>query len=183
MASSFEIEIENQHWLGEPREQSHDGCSHGGIRALIGGRTVTADDPEYGISQSALSLLRTVEQNHSPSDPVSAGYLLCHGCGYPTHFGCGNFGTDWIVRHEGDVVVLSQPRHVDAFAGETHFDVQARVPIDQYRRQIVTFAQEVRDFFAGSEPRELEEWEQEFHDQFWAEFEGRLTRAEAPAAH
>jgi len=59
VASSFEIEIENQHWLGEPGERSHDGCSHGGIRALIGGTTVTADDPEYGISQSALSLLRT----------------------------------------------------------------------------------------------------------------------------
>lgn len=178
MTTTFELRIRNHHWLGESHEQSHDGCSHGGIRAVIGGRVVTSKDAEYGISQSALSLLRTLEQNHSPAHPVSGGYLLCHGCGYPTHFGCPNFGTDWAVRHDGDTVVLSQPAHFDA-AGETVFGVEARVPTEHYRREVVTFAEAVLEFFGAFEPRQVEESEQEFHEQFWAEFEGRLERAKA----
>jgi len=189
MSSTFELQIRNQHWLGGPHDQSHDGCSHGGIRAVIGGTLVTSADDEYGISQSALSLLRTLEQDHKPVNPVSRGYLLCHGCNYPIGFGCGNFGTDWVVHHDGDTVVLSQPTHyaavrvgrADRFK-ETEFDVRARVPIEHYRRQIVAFAEEARDFFASSEPRQVEDWEQEFHEQFWAEFRERLERAQATSS-
>jgi hypothetical protein len=177
VTATFQLEITDQHWLGEPREQSHDGCSHGGIRAVIDGTVVTSEDAEYGITQSALSLLRTVEKDHSRSEPVSGGYLLCHGCGYPTHFGCSNFGTDWLVRHEGDTVVLSQPSHFDALGGETKFDVRAAVPIDDYRRQVIAFAETARDFYTAAEPRQLENWEQELHEQFWQEFDGRLARA------
>jgi hypothetical protein len=147
---------------------------------------VTSDEDEYGISQSALSLLRTLEQDHAPAGPVSGGYLLCHGCGYPDIFGCPNFGTDWVVRHEGDTVVLSQAAHYAAVPvgradrlQETEFDVRARVPIDHYRRQVVAFAEEARDFYLASGPRQLEEGEQEFHQQFWAEFEERMARAKA----
>ena len=180
----FELSIRNQHWLGEPSEQAHDGCSHGGIRAVIAGTVVTSDDDDYGISQSALSLLRTLEQDHTLAEPVNGGYLLSHGCGYPINFGCPNFGTDWVVRHEGDRVVFSQATH-DA-AGvvgrrdrleETEFDVRARVPISHYRQQIVAFAKEARDFYHASGPRQLEEWEQEFHQQFWVEYDERLARA------
>lgn len=117
-STSFELEITDQHWLGEPREQVRDGCSHGRIRAVIGGVRVTSDEAEYGISQSALSLLRTLERDHTPQDPVSDYFLLCHGCGYPTHFGCANFGTDWVVRHDGDTVFLSQPSHYSALTAK-----------------------------------------------------------------
>ncbi len=185
MTTTFELQMRRQHWLGEPHEQFHDGCSHGGIRAGIAGTEVTSESDEYGISQSALSLLRTLEQDHTPANPVSGGYLLSHGCGYPIAFGCSNFGTDWVVHHEGDTVVLRQPTHYASIrAGrddphETEFDVRARLPIEQYRRQIVAFAQEARDFLMTSEPRRLEAWEHGFHDQFWAEFEERLERAKA----
>lgn len=180
---TFELQVRNQHWLGDPHEQVHDGCSHGTIRAVIAGTVVTANDDEYGVNQSALSLLRTLEQDHTRTDPVSGGYLLCHGCGYPLSFGCSNFGTDWVVRHEGDTVVLDRATHYGSVrAGradphETEFDAHARVPIDQYRRQVVAFAEEARDFYLASGPRQLEEWEQKFHQKFWAEFDERLARA------
>lgn len=187
MTTTFELQIRNQHWLGEPHEQSHEGCSLGGIRAVIAGTVVTSDEDEYGISQSALSLLRTLEQDHTPANPVNGGYLLGHGCGYPISFGCPNFGTDWVVHHDGDTVVVSQPTHYAAVhvgradrLQETEFDVRARVPRAHYRRQIVAFAMEARDFYLASGPRQLEEWEQEFHEQFWAEFEERLARSTGP---
>lgn len=186
MTTTFELQIRNQHRLGEPHEQFHDGCSHGGIRAVIAGTVVTSNESDYGISQSALSLLRTLEQDHTPANPVSGGYLLCHGCGYPISFGCPNFGTDWVVRHEGDIVVLSQATHYAAVhvgradrPQEREFDVRARVPMNHYRRQVVAFAEEARAFLLTSEPHRPEEWEQEFPEQFWAEFEERLERAKA----
>ncbi len=182
MTTSFELQIRDQYWLSEPEDHVRDGCSHGGIRAVIGGTVVTSPDAEYGISQSALSLLRTLERDHAPSDRVSEGYyLLCHGCGFPTHFGCSNFGTDWVVRHQGEAVFLSQPTHYD-MVGETEFDVRARVPLEHYRRQVVAFAEEARNFFTASPPRQLEDWEQQFHVDFWTEFDDRLESATSHAS-
>lgn len=177
MTTSFALHITDQHFLGEGEEQARDGCSHGGISAVIAGTHVTSDSVDYGISQSALSLLRTLEQDHTPSERVNDSYLLCHGCAYPTHFGCPNFGTDWVVRHEDSTVVLRQPVHVDIVAGDTEFDVQARVPIEHYRREVVALAESARSFYFSAEPRALEDWEQDLHAQFWAEFDERLERA------
>lgn len=181
-STSFDLEITDQHWLGEPHEQVRDGCSHGRIRAIIGGVRITSDEAEYGISQSALALLRTLEHDHTPQDRVSDYFLLCDGCGYPISFGCANFGTDWVVRHEGETVFLSQPLHYSALTGETEFDVQARVPIEHYRHQIVAFAQTAHDFYFAGEPRQLEDWEQEFHEAFWTEFRERLARGKEPVS-
>jgi hypothetical protein len=46
-----------------------DLCSHGGIRLTIGGQVIALgeDDDEYGISESALALLRTLESIIRPS--------------------------------------------------------------------------------------------------------------------
>ena len=50
MTAEFEIAITAQHWQGPA-----DGCSHGGIRAVIAGTVVTSEEHEYGVSQSALA--------------------------------------------------------------------------------------------------------------------------------
>jgi hypothetical protein len=55
--------------------------------------------------------------------------------------------------------------------------VRAALSIDDYRRQVIAFAENFRDFYAAAGPRQLEDWEQEFHDQFRTEFDGRLMRA------
>jgi hypothetical protein len=38
VTTMFELRIRNQHWLGEPHEQVHDGCSHGQFK---GGKAMT----------------------------------------------------------------------------------------------------------------------------------------------
>jgi hypothetical protein len=176
MTRPFELTISAQHWLGPG-----DPCSHGRIRAVIAGTVVTdMDNDDYGINQSALLLLRTLDEDHQ----LGGDYLLCHGCGYPVHFGCPDFGTDWAVRHHGDTVVLLQPTHYAALhvgrrdrLSETEYDVRALVPAADYRREIVAFARQARDFYFAEGPRQLAEWEREFHDAFWAEFAQRLERA------
>ena len=185
MAADFKIEIRSQRWLnddpaGRYEDGSMDACSHGSINCEIGGVQVTSDDDDYGISQSALHLLHTLEQDRhavrgGDELPMDRGYLLCHGCGYPLGFGCTNFGTDWHVRHDAHAVVLSNAR----FSSHTIVPaVTVRVPIEIYRREIVEFAREARRFYWAFGQRSVEDWELAFHQRFWAEFEERLGRAE-----
>ena len=176
MVANFELKITEQHWLGEPGEQSQDACSHGGIRAAIGGTVVTSEETEYGVSQIGPRFATYAERDRCPEDRANDGYLLCHGCGYPVVFGCDNFGTDWLVRHQGDEVVLSQPRLVGA-TGSKDFDIHARVRAGEYRRQIVSFATDAQAFYRAFGPRPVNDWELEMHAQFWAEFDERLRRA------
>jgi hypothetical protein len=169
MTAPFEIAITAQHWL-----RPDDACSHGAIRATIGGTVVSdATSDEYGIVQSALQLLRTLERDHLPG----GDYLLTHGCGYPVSLGCSNLDTDWGVRHDGDEVVLEQAMHYAQ--GEQRLDAAARLPAMEYRRAVAAFARTARDFYFAEGPRTAEAWEQDLHDEFWAEFDQRLQRAES----
>jgi hypothetical protein len=107
----FHIEIVTQGWLGEdgpntgdPEAAAYDLCSHGDIRLVIGGETIASgDDGEYGISEAALGLLRTITANRtrSPLTPPESlpGHgraeeaqtferLIPHGCGTFLMMGC-----------------------------------------------------------------------------------------------
>ena len=89
MTRPFEISIFAQHWLGPG-----DACSHGSVRAVIAGTVVSdTDGDDYEMVQSALSLLRTLDDDHQ----LGGDCLLCQGCGYPDILGCPNFGTDLAV--------------------------------------------------------------------------------------
>ncbi len=75
---AFELVITEQHWIGEA-----DLSSHGGVRAVIGGLLVTDADDDYGIAQSALQLLRTLERDHEPRtrhDPAARRRALRRRC-------------------------------------------------------------------------------------------------------
>ena len=101
MASpDFEIEITSQGWIDEANAE-HDLCSHGDICLLIGGHIVApgTGDGEYGISEGALALLRTLESDHSPKRRV-AELLVPHGCGLILMMSCP-IGIDWSVSHHG----------------------------------------------------------------------------------
>ncbi|MEA2677614.1 MAG: hypothetical protein QOJ81_1755 [Chloroflexota bacterium] len=146
---------------------------------------MTSEAPEYGITQSALSLLRSLDPvgpaERPAFGPLSAYFLLGHDCGFPIGLGCTNFGTDWAVRHDGDHVVLSDAYTIDMTGDppefrSRRFDVDVRILLTLYRETVVRFAREAREFYFvdgthGSDMPDLDKG-------FWAEFDSRLERAE-----
>lgn len=146
MSVPFKISIEAQHWLG-----SDDAC-YGTIRAAIDGAVVSdADSDEYGVAQSALQLLRTLDADHEAGGRSSAGNRSRDTANTCT------------VRRDGDEVVLDHVVHYGQ--SERRFDVTARLPVADYRRAVAAFAQEAREFYFADGPRQVDEPERPLHEQ------------------
>jgi hypothetical protein len=151
---AFEIEILEQGWLTP--DPPTDLCSHGAIRLRIGGAQVMGfgeGSNDVGISRTALALLRSLEADHAPSDP-DMPQLVFHGCGFLSILGAScPIGADWSVQHAdgdvrlGDVIRIDTTSRLDAVSFP---EATVTIPFEQYRSQIVAFARETMQFFAGS---------------------------------
>jgi hypothetical protein len=190
---SFEIEILEQGWKCVERggESPYDVCSHGDIRLVIGGRTILPDESKSGsyavdrasghtINTTALALLRTLEADHSRRRPV-ADRLILH-CGgtilSPELSGCP-IGVDWRVRHLGDRVRLDQVvRYPSVYVKEAERfrGLAVELSEDEYRQRIARFAHEARQPFLETE-KIPEEGLEYLYDEFWQEYDERLSRA------
>jgi hypothetical protein len=168
--NAFSLKILNQHWLGTEPAQ-FDLCSHGQLELTIGGQVILDGREEYGLSESALALLRTLKQEHSPKNHV-AEKLIFHGCGYVLMQGCP-IGIDWTVQHEGDEIILKDVVRWDTpdehrptrFVG-----LSVSLPLVEYRQVVLEFAQMVKQFFKGQEKEFFNEAERDEYEVFWQEF-------------
>ncbi|WP_366249168.1 hypothetical protein [Terribacillus aidingensis] len=93
----FNFKIETQYWLSNEEE---DLCSHGEIHLEVDGTVITqaGRGEEWGISESALALLRTLNADYI-SHPECEEGLILHGCGAMLMSGCpisstGQFSTE-----------------------------------------------------------------------------------------
>lgn len=186
MGNPFEIRITQQGWLAENDPDLDydpalvDLCSHGGIRLTIGGQVIALgeDDYEYGISESALALLRTLESDHSPARRV-AERLIFHGCGTILMMGCP-VGIDWSVSHVDGQVRIDEVVRYDTVA-ETEAvrfpGVAAELSEDEYRLQVVVFAERAKEPFEKIAKEPADDFDQQQYEEFWKEFDARLSRA------
>jgi len=69
MTDAFKIQILEQGWIEEGSSE-WDQCSHGKISLVIGGTRIADEEEYFGISESALAMLRTLESDHSQNEPV-----------------------------------------------------------------------------------------------------------------
>ena len=199
--AGFEIEITRQGWIDPELDVAPaDLCSHGDIRLEIGGQVIVSGDAEPGevadwwtISTSALALLRTLESDHSADRPV-ADLLILH-CGQVLDFASGGsstvelltcpIGVNWSVTHLGgrvrlhDVVRFDTPDETEAvrFPG-----LEVELAEDAYRLPVVAFAEEAKKPFVGAEKTPADDFERRLYDEFWREYDGRLSRAPSPFA-
>lgn len=198
------IEIVRQGWLEpDPREAADfdpvvsDYSTHGDIRIVIGGQTIASgEDGEYGISEAALGLLRTITSNRTRS-PVKTpaswpGHgtaeehqklmrLIPHGCGLMLMMNCP-IGVDWTVEHANGRVRISEIYRCDdvgAVAVQEYPNVVVEVPLAEYRNEIVAFAQRAKEPFDGITKSFGDDFDREMFVEFWEEYDRLLADAVA----
>jgi hypothetical protein len=167
--TAFEIEVLSQHWI-RPGALS-DLCTHGTLQVVIGDELVAAGGTEYGLSPSALALLRTIGRDHTPDAPV-AQRLVFHGCSLILMQGCP-IGIDWSVVHVGELVTLSDIRRYDTTSDTPSFrsSLSITVPLVVYREQVLSFASRVRGFVEASAARAFDDtFDRKQYDDFWQEY-------------
>jgi hypothetical protein len=147
---------------------------------VIGGRAIALGngDGEYGISESALALLRTLESDHSPTQPL-AERLIPHGCGTMLMFSCP-IGIDWSVSHVGGRVCLHRIVRYDDIdtTQAAHFPgLDIEITEDEYRRQVVAFALRAKEPFAGIEKTFEDDFDRQQYEEFWDEYDRLFNRA------
>lgn len=172
----FVLKIIDQHW-SETEPERFDLTSHGRLWLEIDGQVILDGREIYGLSESALALLRTLERNHSPKNHV-AEKLIFHGCGYVLMQGC-TIGADWTVLHEEGIVTLK-----DVFRWDTPDEMRptrfenltATLSIQEYQQIVLAFAKQVKQFFEGQEKEFISEADQREYENFWAEFDETLSK-------
>src|SRR5262249_6774365 len=123
------------------------------------------------------ALLRTLESGHSPEHPV-AERLLLH-CGMLLMLSCPS-GIDWSVTHLGERVRLHDVVRYDGTdeSGAVRFPgLMVELAEDEYRRQVVAFAEKAKEPFRTTEKVFHDEVDRQDYDVFWQEYDGRLSRA------
>jgi len=172
----FKIKILNQHWM-EPSKL--DLCSHGEIYIKVNDYIITQDGlgEEWGIIESALALLRTVNNDYE-CDPENEEGLILHGCGTMLMTGCP-ISIHWSVKHLNDQVILSNFIKIKSTSLETGI---IRFPVDEivlsnqlYNEQIVSFALKAKSFFNQSKKQISDEYDQEMYLKFWEEYDSLLN--------
>ena len=160
----FKLEILEKYWLsGMP--EAEDLCLHGEVRVHVG-EAVLAD--EVSLSASALHLLRSVTEDHTPDMlaklfPTDGFCWTPDGEGSIYLGGCPNGGIDGYITHEGDMVRI-------ALEGAP----AVCVPLAEYRAEVFRFADQVEAFFRQSAPKVVtSELDQLWYPLFWQEWRRR----------
>lgn len=167
----FKLEILEKYWLpGQPEET--DLCLHGTVRLCIGADVL---EDEVSLSAAALHLLRSLTEDHEMDClaklfPIDGFCWTPDGQGSIYLGGCPNGGIDGCVTHEGDMVCISL---------ENLQPVQ--LLMEEYRKQVFAFADEVEMAFRQSKPKVVtDELDKLWYPRFWDEWYRRRAMAENP---
>ena len=148
---SMELYATNMFFRGNsPKEQVYDCCVHGSIVLRVGDKLLL-DNAEGCVSASAYRFLHTLFKNHL----VGEEEFLVPCCGHfmnpsedktsVTISGCSN-GIDFNIVHEdGSIIIV------------TAENVEYRIPFENYKKAVISFAKQVMDFYMENPPREFED--------------------------
>ena len=171
MTDAFRIELLDQGWLSAS-EPDDDLCSHGHLRLTIGGIEVVGGSESYGISESALAMLRTLAAEHTPQAPV-ADRMIFHGCGTLLMMGCP-IGADFSVRHRAGLVNVGNVVRYDTTNEDQAVrfaDLDVAMPVSEYRSEVLGFAARARELFVGTNKRFGDDFDAQQYRDFWIEFD------------
>ncbi|MFB7141268.1 hypothetical protein ACFCYN_16585 [Gottfriedia sp. NPDC056225] len=172
MKEHFEIKVSKQNWVCS---QEEDLCSHGEIYLNVNGTIITQPglEEEWGISESALALLRTLNKDYI-CDPNNEEGLILHGCGTILMNSCP-ISIHWTVQHLGDQVLLSNFVKVittNPLTGSIYYrGLQVTISSKEYKELIVSFAIQAKKLFEDSQEKRIDDdFDKEMYKRFWDEF-------------
>ncbi|MCM2982475.1 hypothetical protein M3599_16235 [Niallia circulans] len=175
----FKINIKKQYWLGST-DSEEDLCSHGEIYLKVNDTVITQSgiDEEWGISESALALLRTLDNDYLCAPEEDEGLIL-HGCGLILMTSCP-ISIHWTVKHCGDDVFLSdfvKFTSTDNQSGSIYYpDLKVKLSRNEYKFQVCQFAIEAREFFRSSKEKRIsDDFDKNMYDEFWSEYNQLLN--------
>ncbi len=146
--------------------EATDQCLHGHGIAVIGERRLEYD---CTVSATALQLLKSLTEDHiiykgNQMLPCCGFFLIPDEAGENVHIsGCPN-GVDWTVRHVPGGVELTL---------EDGYTVT--VPLSEYCREVLAFAEKIEDFYHACPPRPQPEddFDRKGWQTFWREWHRR----------
>ena len=157
-------------------------CTLTGIYLNVNGTIIAQSgmDEQWGISESALALLRTIDQDYICVPKYVEGLLL-HGCGTILMANCP-ISIRWRVRHVGDHVILSdfvKVETTDPATGSVYYTgLEAQINKKEYKRQILSFAREAKMFFDAFGEKQISgDFDRQMYKEFWDEY-NQLLKAE-----
>ena len=166
---AFSIGFDNIGWLDGSEDDLSDYCAHAHAVARIGDETF---EYEATVSATALYLLKSLSEDHRAYSEEQ--FLPCcgfnifekgDGTGDVVILGCPN-GIDWDLVHSGDEVILT-----------TDSGKKTVVPIEEYREDVLAFADKVEAFYRSQPPREPAEDDAPAYRAFWEEWHRRRRGA------
>lgn len=174
MDKKFEMKILKQHWMDE-KFKDEDLCSHGEIYLSVNKVIITQSglDEEWGINESALALLRTLDKDYI-CEPNSEEGLIFHGCGAILMMGCP-ISIHWSVKHCGDEVILSDfvkftttnPR----IGNIKYKGLRVKLSKKEYTDEIIAFSLEAKKLFDNSREKIInDDFDKEMYTEFWNEY-------------
>ena len=138
------------HWLNDDGDDPSDLCAHSPVLLEVNGTAlVTPADGDVTVSAAAVFLLRTLECDHTPEQPVGDQLFPCCGhamfdTGEDDVVICGcNSGPDLSVVHQTDGLVQLQ----------TPGGKAARVPLTDWREAVIHFCDQVSAFYDAALPK------------------------------
>lgn len=162
----FNIYAKTMYWINHSLDDPDDLCLHGDAVAQIGDETLEYNNAT--ISAGALYLLRSLKEDHFIEEKNH--FFPC--CGFSMYagddgntvdiVGCDN-GVDWNVIHEGDIVKLI-----------TSTNKTTIVPIEEYKKVVLNFAEAIEEFYNKCTSKILpeDEIDREGYLAFWNEWKG-----------
>lgn len=166
---AFTIGFDNIGWLDGLETDPGDYCAHAHAVARIGGETL---EYEATVSATALYLLKSLSEDHHAHEEEQ--FLPCcgfnifeknDGTGDVVILGCPN-GVDWDLVHSGDAVIIT-----------TDSGAETVVPFDEYREEVLAFADKVEAFYDSQPPRKPADDDAAAYRAFWEEWHRRRREA------
>jgi hypothetical protein len=164
---TFDLKIIDLHWI-KNEDDPNDLCAHGHVYLKIGDEIVSdGETGDWTLSSTALSLMRTIEQDYKKND-YDNQLLPC--CGHfiiaddkeetVTIQGCDT-GINWTITHRNETV-----EH------QTDKGEKAIIKKGDYRKIVFSFADKVEQFYKDSQPKIIptDDFDRKGYLTFWKEW-------------